>query len=307
MGSQYRRGFGFIIFSSKLSWSRSPSLQASEITNSSHLSLFPTLPDISVVGIMDGSTVSCEEEEFIPGAASMLSSASMVDIKWVFDHLAGVQGPGTSKSLVLGFWRDLFLGTVAFIFESHLRDFLLMQGDGIGHHLPLFFSILFLQTDILEGLSFVRPSPHVVWLLWILGLVFYSLQLDCSSTSYSCWNDFGMMRFTMDGGWTCPWITSLVVGVVCLLVWSSPWVEALLLLLYAAGFAALLVAGCCLLLEVQVVGGVCLLGCFVPCWFLGASLLLLLYAAGFAALLDAGWIILLAAGSAGCRHCSPDG
>nr|XP_034910601.1 uncharacterized protein LOC118045955 [Populus alba] len=93
MGSQYRRGFGFIIFSSKLSWSRSPSLQASEITNSSHLSLFPTLPDISVVGIMDGSTVSCEEEEFIPGAASMLSSASMVDIKWVFDHLAGVQGP----------------------------------------------------------------------------------------------------------------------------------------------------------------------------------------------------------------------
>ncbi|KAL3573851.1 hypothetical protein D5086_024464 [Populus alba] len=24
----------------------------------------------------------------------MLSSASMVDIKWVFDHLAGVQGPG---------------------------------------------------------------------------------------------------------------------------------------------------------------------------------------------------------------------
>lgn len=171
MGSQYRRGFGFIIFSSELSWSRSPSLQASKITNSSHLSLFPTLPDISVVGIMDGSSVSCEEEEFIPGAASMLSSASMVDIKWVFDHLAGVQGPGTSKSLVLGFWRDLFLGTVAFIFESHLRDFLLMQGDGIGHHLPLFFSILFLQTDILEGLSFVRPSPHVVWLLWILGSV----------------------------------------------------------------------------------------------------------------------------------------
>ncbi|KAL3570885.1 hypothetical protein D5086_028134 [Populus alba] len=182
MGSQYRRGFGFIIFSSKLSWSRSPSLQASEITNSSHLSLFPTLPDISVVGIMDGSTVSCEEEEFIPGAASMLSSASMVDIKWVFDHLAGVQGPGTSKSLVLGFWRDLFLGTVAFIFESHLRDFLLMQGDGIGHHLPLFFSILFLQTDILEGLSFLSagcslsgPLLAVVCLRPILSLLDGSL------------------------------------------------------------------------------------------------------------------------------------
>ncbi|KAJ6875130.1 hypothetical protein NC652_034757 [Populus alba x Populus x berolinensis] len=200
---------------------------------------------------MDGSGVSCEEEEFIPGAASMLSSASMVDIKWVFDHLAGVQGPGTSKSLVLGFWRDLFLGILS------------------------------------AGCSLTDPLLAVVCLRPILSL------LDGSLVPLMAW--------------VTGVVVSKVVGVVCLLVWSSPWVEALLLLLYAAGFIALLVAGCYLLLEVQVVGGVCLLGCFVPCWFLGASLLLLLYAAGFAALLDADWIILLAVGSAGCRHCSPDG
>jgi hypothetical protein len=32
----------------------------------------------------------------------MNSSASTDDINWVFDLLAGVQGPGTSKSFALG-------------------------------------------------------------------------------------------------------------------------------------------------------------------------------------------------------------
>ncbi|KAG6735727.1 hypothetical protein POTOM_061611 [Populus tomentosa] len=91
----------------------------------------------------------------------MLSSTSMVDIKWVFDHLAGVQGPGTSKSFALGLWRDLFLGTVALIFGLHLGFSADARRRDRASPPPL----------ILEGLSFVRPSPPVVWLLWILGPV----------------------------------------------------------------------------------------------------------------------------------------
>ena len=81
-------------------------------------------------------------EEPISGAVFVISSGptvlTTVNINWVFDLIAGFHGPGTPESFALTFWRELFPGTVAVIFESHLWVFLLMQGDGVGHHLPLF-------------------------------------------------------------------------------------------------------------------------------------------------------------------------
>ncbi|KAG6790540.1 hypothetical protein POTOM_006696 [Populus tomentosa] len=81
-----------------------PSIQASEVSDSSYLSLSPTLRDNSGVGIVSSSCLdgygvdSFEGEEFISGIVFMTSSASMDDINWVFDLIAGVQGPGLMPS-----------------------------------------------------------------------------------------------------------------------------------------------------------------------------------------------------------------
>jgi hypothetical protein len=122
----------------------SPSTQALEISVSPYLSLSPTLRDNSGDGIvspsyfLDGSgVISFEGEAFISGVSLLNSSAFSDDINWAFDLLAGVQGPGTSKPLVLGLWRDLFPDTVALYFKSRLWVLLLMLGDGVGHHLPI--------------------------------------------------------------------------------------------------------------------------------------------------------------------------
>jgi hypothetical protein len=127
----------------------SPSTQASEVLDSSYFSLSHTLRDNSGAGIvspsscLDGSGIAFfEGAEFI--FADAYSSASTDDINWVFDLLAGVQGPGTSKSFALGLWSDLFPGTVDSNFELHLWVFLMMQGDGFGHHLPLLLSSVYI-------------------------------------------------------------------------------------------------------------------------------------------------------------------
>ncbi|KAJ6886388.1 hypothetical protein NC651_026931 [Populus alba x Populus x berolinensis] len=123
----------------------SPSIQASDVLDSSLLSLSPTIRDNSVAVIV--SSTSClggfgvdffAGEESISGAVFGISSGPMVATHWVFYLIGGFQGQGTSKSFTLVLWKDLFPGTVALHFESHLWVFLLMQGDGVGHHLPLF-------------------------------------------------------------------------------------------------------------------------------------------------------------------------
>jgi hypothetical protein len=83
------------------------------------------------------------------------SSAFSDDINWAFDLLAGVQGPGTSKPLVLGLWRDLFPDTVALYFKSRLWVLLLMLGDGVGHHLPI----------LPRSVDFVDLGASCLWLL----------------------------------------------------------------------------------------------------------------------------------------------
>ncbi|KAL9400903.1 hypothetical protein Peur_004752 [Populus x canadensis] len=110
----------------------SPSTQASEVSDSSYFSLSHTLRDNSGAGLvspsscLDGSGIAFfEGAEFNSGC----SSTSTDDINWVFDLLAGVHGPGTSKSFALGLWSDMFPGTVDSNFELHLWVFLTMQGD----------------------------------------------------------------------------------------------------------------------------------------------------------------------------------
>ena len=128
----------------------SPSIQALEVPVFSLLSLSPTNRDSSGVVIVPSS--SCFDgfgdeyfagEEPISGAVFVTSSGptelTTVAINGVFDLIAGFRGPGTSESSALVFWRGLFPGTVALNFESHLWVLMLMQGDGVGHHLPLFF------------------------------------------------------------------------------------------------------------------------------------------------------------------------
>ena len=124
-----------------------PSIQASEASVSSLLSLSPTIRDrpgaviVSSSSCLDGYGVEhFAGEEPIPGTVFVIPSPTvltMVAINWVFDLIVGFHGPGTSESFALMLWR--VPGTVALNFESHLWALLLMQGDGVGHHLPLFF------------------------------------------------------------------------------------------------------------------------------------------------------------------------
>jgi hypothetical protein len=133
----------------------SPPIQASEVSVSSNRSLSPTLRDSSGAGIVSPSSLvndcldgsggdSFEGEEFISGVAFMTSATSTDAINRVFDLLAGVHGPGTFAPSALGLWSDLFTGTVALIFELHFWACLLMQEDGVGHHLPFFLSSVFI-------------------------------------------------------------------------------------------------------------------------------------------------------------------
>jgi hypothetical protein len=129
----------------------SPSTQALEISDSPYLSLSPTLRDISGAGLvspsffLDGSSVySFDGADFISSVSLLNSPAFSADFNWVFGILAGVHGPGTSKPLALGHRSDLFPDIVALHFELLLWIFPLLLGDGVGHHLPLLPSSVYI-------------------------------------------------------------------------------------------------------------------------------------------------------------------
>lgn len=84
-----------------------------------------------------GPVIISSMVQIISSVSLLTSSAFSDDFNWVFGILAGVQGPGTSKHLALGHRCDLFPDNVALHFELHLWVFLLLFGDGVGHHLPL--------------------------------------------------------------------------------------------------------------------------------------------------------------------------
>jgi len=140
--------FGIVLVSS-------PSTQASEVSDSSNLSLSPTLRDSSRAGVVSPSSLvndcldgsggdSFDGEEFISGVAFTNSATSTDAINGGFDLLASVHGPGTIKPSALGLWSDLFTGTIALIFEMHFWACLLMQEDEVGHHLPPFLSSVYI-------------------------------------------------------------------------------------------------------------------------------------------------------------------
>ncbi|KAJ6884094.1 LOW QUALITY PROTEIN: hypothetical protein NC652_031164 [Populus alba x Populus x berolinensis] len=150
------------------SWSRPPSIQASEITNSSHLSLFPTLPDISVAGIIDGSDFPTKRKN-------------------------------SSLALPLCFPLPLWL-----ISNGFLTIWLVFKVQRRGRASPPpFFSIMYLYADILEGLSIVRPSPHVVWLLswglvcWMGSLAGPLLDVVLSSIYSVPGTPYGLVYFLL--------------------------------------------------------------------------------------------------------------
>ncbi|KAG6755039.1 hypothetical protein POTOM_040853 [Populus tomentosa] len=172
----------------------SPYTPVLETSDSSYLSISPTPRNNSGAGILsqsslgneslDGSSaVSFEGEEFIYGIAFMNSSASTDAINWVLDLLTGVQGPGTYKPSALGLWSELFISTVALICGLHLGVFLMVQGDGVGHHLPLLLIVYgswmlvapfctleqmgslagSLLDAVLSSFCSVSGSPYVDW------------------------------------------------------------------------------------------------------------------------------------------------
>jgi hypothetical protein len=120
-----------------------PSTQASEVSASSNLSTLRDSLGVAVVSPsslvdddLDGSGVDSLDGED-SGVALENSSASTEVISWVFDLLPCVQGPGTSQPSTLGLWSDLFTSTIALNFGLRFWVYSMMQGDGVGHLLPL--------------------------------------------------------------------------------------------------------------------------------------------------------------------------
>ncbi|KAL9382000.1 hypothetical protein Peur_025035 [Populus x canadensis] len=144
----------------------SPSTQASEVSDSSYLSLSPTLKDNSGAGIvsssscLDGSGVdSFEGEEFISDVAFMNSSASTDDINWVFDLIAGVQGP-----VVYGSW--------------------LVKAPFCTPELCIAWLVVLFWMLLLCSFCFVSGSPSVDW---VAGVdVNFRLPCLCSLSMEFC-------------------------------------------------------------------------------------------------------------------------
>lgn len=108
----------------------SPTLASLFQQSARSITPLPTLigcwvPDSAKRYLVDDPVAS----EFDGGLIISLHSLLVTDL-----HPA-VHDPGTPSAL--GLWIELFISTVALICGLHPGVFLMTQGDGVGHHLPL--------------------------------------------------------------------------------------------------------------------------------------------------------------------------